>query len=145
MYLELHSQVTWLYNEFKISKFFSTFPRGTWSPSVSGSYLALCGVCHMPWAALPSNLAIQWAQNFKVLFNTFPCGTCSLSVSGAYLALCGVCHAPWAAHPSNLAIQWVQNFKVLFNFPLRYLFTISLGVIFSLMRSLPHTLSCTPK
>ncbi len=36
-------------------------------------------------------------------------------------------------------------FKVLFNFPSRYLFAIGLGVIFSLMRSLPHTLSCTPK
>ena len=36
-------------------------------------------------------------------------------------------------------------FKVLFNFPSRYLFAIGLGVIFSLMWSLPHTLSCTPK
>ena len=36
-------------------------------------------------------------------------------------------------------------FKVLFNFPSRYLFAIGLGVIFSLMRSLPQTLSCTPK
>ena len=36
-------------------------------------------------------------------------------------------------------------FKVLFNFPSRYLFAIGLGVIFSLMRSLPHALSCTPK
>ena len=36
-------------------------------------------------------------------------------------------------------------FKVLFNFPSRYLYAIGLGVIFSLMRSLPHTLSCTPK
>ena len=36
-------------------------------------------------------------------------------------------------------------FKVLFNFPSRYLFAIGLGVIFSLTRSLPRTLSCTPK
>ena len=36
-------------------------------------------------------------------------------------------------------------FKVLFNFPSRYLFAIGLGVLFSLMWSLPHTLSCTPK
>ena len=36
-------------------------------------------------------------------------------------------------------------FKVLFNFPSRYLFAISLGVIFSLTWSLPRTLSCTPK
>jgi hypothetical protein len=36
-------------------------------------------------------------------------------------------------------------FKVLFNFPSRYLFAIGLEVIFSLTRSLPRTLSCTPK
>ena len=36
-------------------------------------------------------------------------------------------------------------FKVLFNLPSRYLFAIGLGVIFSLMRSLPHALGCTPK
>ena len=36
-------------------------------------------------------------------------------------------------------------FKVLFNFPSRYLFAIGLRVIFSLTRSLPRTLSCTPK
>ena len=36
-------------------------------------------------------------------------------------------------------------FKVLFNFPSRYLYAIGLGVIFSLTRSLPRTLSCTPK
>ena len=36
-------------------------------------------------------------------------------------------------------------FKVLFNFPSRYLFAIGLGVIFSLTRSLPRSLSCTPK
>jgi hypothetical protein len=36
-------------------------------------------------------------------------------------------------------------FKVLFNFPSRYLFAIGLGVIFSLARSLPRALSCTPK
>ena len=36
-------------------------------------------------------------------------------------------------------------FKVLFNFPSRYLFAIGLWVIFSLTRSLPRTLSCTPK
>ena len=36
-------------------------------------------------------------------------------------------------------------FKVLFNFPSRYLFAIGLEVVFSLTRSLPRTLSCTPK
>ena len=36
-------------------------------------------------------------------------------------------------------------FKVLFKFPSLYLFSIGLGVIFSLTRSLPRTLGCTPK
>ena len=36
-------------------------------------------------------------------------------------------------------------FKVLFNLPSPYLFAIGLRVIFRLMRSLPHTLDCTPK
>ena len=36
-------------------------------------------------------------------------------------------------------------FKVLFNLPSPYLFAIGLRVIFRLMRSLPHTLGCTPK
>src|ERR1700742_2524039 len=36
-------------------------------------------------------------------------------------------------------------FKVLFNFPSRYLFSIGIGVIFSLRRSLPPSLGCTLK
>ena len=36
-------------------------------------------------------------------------------------------------------------FKVLFKFPSLYLFSIGLGVIFSLTRSLPRTLGCTLK
>ena len=36
-------------------------------------------------------------------------------------------------------------FKVLFNYPSRYLFAIGLGVVFSLTRSSPRTLGCTPK
>ena len=36
-------------------------------------------------------------------------------------------------------------FKVLFKFPSLYLFAIGLGVIFRVMRSLPHALGCTPK
>jgi hypothetical protein len=36
-------------------------------------------------------------------------------------------------------------FKVLFNFPSRYLFAIGLTVVFSLTRSLPGSLTCTPK
>ena len=37
------------------------------------------------------------------------------------------------------------SLQVLFNFPSRYLFAIGLGVVFSLTRSLPRTLGCTPK
>ena len=48
---------------------------------------------------------------------------------------------------SLLAISGTFNplSKVLFIFPSRYLFAIGLEVIFSLTRSLPRTLSCTPK
>jgi hypothetical protein len=41
------------------SKFFSTFPHGTCSLSVSWSYLVLDGVYHRIWAALPSNLTLR--------------------------------------------------------------------------------------
>ena len=37
------------------SKFFSSFPHGTCSLSVSHMYLALDGIYHLLWAALPSN------------------------------------------------------------------------------------------
>jgi len=50
--LPLHS---FTYSWTLSSKFFSTFPHGTCSLSVSGSYLALRGVYHALWAALPSN------------------------------------------------------------------------------------------
>ena len=57
--------------------------------------------------------------------------------------------APTSRTPSFTTTQFhvLLNslFKVLFNFPSRYLFAIGLGVIFSLMWSLPHALSCTPK
>ena len=41
------------------SKFFSTFPHGTCSLSVSWSYLVLDGVYHLIWAALPSNPTLR--------------------------------------------------------------------------------------
>jgi len=44
------------------SKFFSTFPHGTCSLSVSGLYLALRGVYHALWAALPSNSTLGKSQ-----------------------------------------------------------------------------------
>jgi hypothetical protein len=37
------------------SKFFSSFPRGTCSLSVSRQYLALDGIYHLLWAAFPNN------------------------------------------------------------------------------------------
>ena len=37
------------------SKFFSSFPRGTCSLSVSRPYLALDGIHHLLWAAIPNN------------------------------------------------------------------------------------------
>ncbi|GKV53457.1 hypothetical protein SLEP1_g59979 [Rubroshorea leprosula] len=37
------------------SKFFSSFPHGTCSLSVSRQYLALDGIYHLLWAAFPSN------------------------------------------------------------------------------------------
>jgi hypothetical protein len=37
------------------SKFFSSFPHGTCSLSVSHLYLALDGIYHLLWAAFPSN------------------------------------------------------------------------------------------
>ncbi len=37
------------------SKFFSSFPHGTCSLSVSHLYLALDGIYHLLWAAVPSN------------------------------------------------------------------------------------------
>jgi hypothetical protein len=47
------------------SKFFSTFPHGTCSLSVSGSYLALRRVYDALWAALPSNPTLEKSQNSK--------------------------------------------------------------------------------
>ena len=37
------------------SKFFSSFPRGTCSLSVSRPYLALDGIHHLLWAAIPNS------------------------------------------------------------------------------------------
>ena len=51
----------------------------------------------------------------------------------------------FAFAPQRFHVLVHSLFKVLFNFPSRYLFAIGLGVIFSLTRSLPRTLSCTPK
>lgn len=41
------------------SKFFSSFPRGTCSLSVSRRYLALDGIYHLLWAAFPSNPTLR--------------------------------------------------------------------------------------
>ena len=47
------------------SKCFSTFPHGTCSLSVSGSYLALRGVYHALWAVLPNNSTLGKSQRSK--------------------------------------------------------------------------------
>ena len=41
------------------SKFFSSFPHGTCSLSVSRQYLALDGIYHLIWAAFPSNPTLR--------------------------------------------------------------------------------------
>jgi hypothetical protein len=41
------------------SKFFSSFPHGTCSLSVSRQYLALGGIYHLIWAALPSDPTLR--------------------------------------------------------------------------------------
>ena len=52
------------------SKFFSTFPHGTCSLSVSGSYLALWEVYLTLWAALPSNSTLEVHQPSKQTVTT---------------------------------------------------------------------------
>ena len=63
------------------SKFFSTFPHGTCSLSVSGSYLALREVYLALWAALPSNSTLEVDQPSKETVTTglspsMDCGPC---------------------------------------------------------------------
>ena len=63
------------------SKFFSTFPHGTCSLSVSGSYLALWEVYLTLWAALPSNSTLEVHQPSKETVTTglspsMDCGPC---------------------------------------------------------------------
>ena len=41
------------------SKFFSSFPRGTCSLSVSRLYLAFDGIYHLLWAAFPNNPTLR--------------------------------------------------------------------------------------
>jgi len=41
------------------SKFFSSFPHGTCSLSVSRQYLALDGIYHLLWAAFPNNPTLR--------------------------------------------------------------------------------------
>ena len=44
------------------SKFFASFPHGTCSLSVSHQYLALDGIYHPLWAAIPSNSTRRWGM-----------------------------------------------------------------------------------
>ena len=59
------------------SKFFSSFPHGTCSLSVSRPYLALDEVYHPIWAALPSNSTLQVcvSEQYRKIIN----GTVTLS------------------------------------------------------------------
>ena len=66
------------------SKFFSSFPHGTCSLSVSWQYLALDGVYHPFWAAFPSN-----PTHRKRIVDGQP-------------HLIRDCHPLWCAVPSNL-------------------------------------------
>ena len=66
------------------SKFFSSFPHGTCSLSVSWQYLALDGVYHPFWAAFPSN-----PTHRKRIVDGQP-------------HLVRDCHPLWCAVPSNL-------------------------------------------
>ena len=50
------------------SKFFSSFPHGTCSLSVSRQYLALDGIYHLIWAAFPSNRlceSVSWSDGHR--------------------------------------------------------------------------------
>ena len=49
------------------SKFFSSFPHGTCSLSVSYQYLALDGIYHPLWAAIPNN-STHWMQEYCIYF-----------------------------------------------------------------------------
>ena len=46
------------------SKFFSSFPHGTCSLSVSHQYLALDGIYHPIWAAIPNN-STRWRHEYS--------------------------------------------------------------------------------
>ena len=48
------------------SKFFASFPHGTCALSVSHQYLALYGIYHTIWAAIPSN-STRWR---RILWHT---------------------------------------------------------------------------
>ena len=72
--------MTWLYTGFLcfpfsnfrysltlFSKFFASFPHGTCALSVSHQYLALDGIYHPIWAAIPSN-STHWRHILWLLF-----------------------------------------------------------------------------
>ena len=57
------------------SKCFATFPHGTCSLSVSRPYLALCGVYHTLWTAIPGNPTLQQTHTI-ICVKCY--GTCTL-------------------------------------------------------------------
>jgi hypothetical protein len=76
------------------SKFFSSFPHGTCSLSVSHKYLALDGIYHLLWAVLPNNSTPKehtfrqtqyWIQNGSItLYATLFQGTLSSQFAITY-------------------------------------------------------------
>ena len=53
-----------MYSLTLFSKFFSSFPHGTCSLSVSYQYLALDGIYHPLWAAIPNN-STRWRHEYS--------------------------------------------------------------------------------
>ena len=61
------------------SKFFASFPHGTCALSVSHRYLALYGIYHTIWAAIPSN-STHWRH---ILWHIVPGKNGSITLSAA--------------------------------------------------------------
>ena len=61
------------------SKFFASFPHGTCALSVSHQYLALYGIYHTIWAAIPSN-STHWRN---ILWQQHPGKNGSITLSAA--------------------------------------------------------------
>ena len=92
------------------SKFFSSFPHGTCSLSVSHQYLALDGIYHPLWAAIPSNST----RREQVVNNGF---------QGMY----GIITLHDAKFLVDLALdhQWHYFYRLQFGFQRKQIFNLS--------------------